>query len=173
MEELNKQTNPETNENSIPEESLVRQMEGPEKGVRGPILIILLVMVVISAGLASGFFLNKMRASSKQEGTPSAGGTLVSDKGEVKKGKSYGVEDREIYPDLAEGILVVNDKSFTDEGSHVLIRDQDDPTQNAYLTSTVLDLNLFVDRKVEVWGETFAAQKAGWLMDVGTVKVLE
>jgi hypothetical protein len=26
---------------------------------------------------------------------------------------------------------------------------------------------------VKVWGETFKGQKAGWLMDVGRVKVME
>jgi len=37
----------------------------------------------------------------------------------------------------------------------------------------VIDLEKFVGRKVKVWGQTFAAQKAGWLMDVGKLKVLE
>ena len=47
------------------------------------------------------------------------------------------------------------------------------PSQNVYLTSSVVDLNLFVDHKVQIWGESFAAHKAGWLMDVGRVKILE
>jgi hypothetical protein len=37
----------------------------------------------------------------------------------------------------------------------------------------LVDLDRFVNHKVTVWGETFAAQKVGWLMDVGAVKVLE
>jgi len=58
------------------------------------------------------------------------------------------------------------------EGSHKLTREGGE-SQTLYLTSTVVDLEQFVGRKVQVWGETFAAQKAGWLMDVGRVKVLE
>jgi hypothetical protein len=39
------------------------------------------------------------------------------------------------------------------------------------MTSSVVDLSLVLDKKVKVWGETQAAQKAGWLMDVGRVEV--
>jgi len=34
-------------------------------------------------------------------------------------------------------------------------------------------LDQFVGRKIQIWGETYKAQKAGWLMDVGRVKILE
>ena len=27
--------------------------------------------------------------------------------------------------------------------------------------------------EVQIWGETFKGQKAGWLMDVGRIKVIE
>jgi len=36
-----------------------------------------------------------------------------------------------------------------------------------------VDLSQLIGRKVQVWGETFATQKAGWFMDVVKVKVLE
>jgi hypothetical protein len=42
-----------------------------------------------------------------------------------------------------------------------------------YLTSSVVDLQSFVGKKVQVWGETLAGQSAGWLMDVGKVKVID
>ncbi len=45
--------------------------------------------------------------------------------------------------------------------------------QYVYLTSTVIDLESFAGKKVQIWGETTSAQKAGWLMDVGKVKVLD
>ena len=57
------------------------------------------------------------------------------------------------------------------EGTHKLIRPGGD-SQTVYLTSSVLDLNQFVGKKVKVWGQTFSAKKAGWLMDVGRVEVL-
>jgi hypothetical protein len=34
-------------------------------------------------------------------------------------------------------------------------------------------MSLFVGHKITVWGETFSAQKAGWLMDVGRVQIIE
>jgi len=34
-------------------------------------------------------------------------------------------------------------------------------------------LQSFVGKKVMVWGQTIAAQQAGWLMDVGKIKVTE
>ena len=37
------------------------------------------------------------------------------------------------------------------------------------LTSVNIDL----DKKVKVWGETNTAQEAGWLMDVGKLELLE
>jgi len=36
-----------------------------------------------------------------------------------------------------------------------------------------LDLSEFNGKCVQVWGETFAAQEAGWLMDVGRLKLLD
>ena len=58
------------------------------------------------------------------------------------------------------------------EGSHRILRPGGE-TQTVYLTSSVIDLSPFVDHKIKVWGETFAAQKANWLMDVGRVEVIE
>ncbi len=58
------------------------------------------------------------------------------------------------------------------EGSHKLIRPGGDD-QTVYLTSSIVDLDKFAGHKVKVWGETFSSQKAGWLMDVGKLKVLE
>ena len=58
------------------------------------------------------------------------------------------------------------------EGTHKLIRDGG-PSQTVYLISSVIDMSEFVGKKVQVWGETIDAQKAGWLMDVGRVKILE
>jgi hypothetical protein len=56
------------------------------------------------------------------------------------------------------------------EGQYHLVRPGGD-SQNVYLTSSVVDLSLFVNKKVKVWGQTQTAQKAGWLMEVGRVQV--
>ena len=83
-----------------------------------------------------------------------------------------GIDNPEVFRDTAVGIIEINDGSLTDEGTHKLIREGGE-SQTAYLTSSVLDLGKFIGRKVKVWGETFAAQKAGWLMDIGKVEILE
>ena len=44
-------------------------------------------------------------------------------------------------------------------------------SQNAYLTSSTVDLSVYVGKKVKVWGQTFSGQTAGWLMDVGLVEI--
>ena len=81
-----------------------------------------------------------------------------------------GSADETVFKDNATGML---DRGGIDgEGSHQLVR-EGGASQTVYLTSSVVDLEQFVGHKVQVWGETFAAQKAGWLMDVGRVKVLE
>ena len=41
------------------------------------------------------------------------------------------------------------------------------------MISSVIDLDQYVGKKVEVWGLTLDAVKASWLMDVGRLKVLE
>ncbi len=46
-------------------------------------------------------------------------------------------------------------------------------SQTAYLTSTTVDLEPYIGKKVRVLGKTFAGKKAGWLMDVGYVEVLQ
>jgi hypothetical protein len=58
------------------------------------------------------------------------------------------------------------------EGTHHLVRDGG-PSKSVYLTSTVIDLDSFAGKKVKVWGETISARKAGWLMDVGKIKIIE
>ena len=88
----------------------------------------------------------------------------------IPKGKEVGSTDVKIFKDTAEGILEAG--GLDGEGTHKLLR-EGGPSQTAYLTSSVVDLSQFVGKKVQVWGETFKGQKAGWLMDIGRVKVLE
>lgn len=84
--------------------------------------------------------------------------------------KEAGLADEKTFPDTATGLL--EEGGISGEGTYHLTRDGG-PSQNVYLTSTVVDLGSFVGKKVQVWGQTIAARKAGWLMDVGKVKVTE
>jgi hypothetical protein len=47
------------------------------------------------------------------------------------------------------------------------------PSQDVYLTSSTISFDEYVGKKVKVWGETFSAKTAGWLMDVGRLELLE
>ena len=58
------------------------------------------------------------------------------------------------------------------EGTHHLVREGGE-THYVFLTSSVINLDPLVGKKVQVWGETIAARNAPWLMDVGRVKTLD
>jgi hypothetical protein len=81
-----------------------------------------------------------------------------------------GILNSDFKGDTATGKLV--EDGIGGEGTHHIERDGG-ASKNVYLTSSVIDLQSFVGKKVEVWGETLASKKAGWLMDVIKVKVVE
>ncbi|MBU2592847.1 hypothetical protein KKD61_05355 [Patescibacteria group bacterium] len=127
--------------------------------------------LIIFLGLLSGWGLSKLTHKGVKE--EAVGDTMIETaNGKVEKlevGKVYGIEDGS-FKDSAVG--VIGSGGVNGEGTHRLNREGGE-SQTAYLTSSVLDLDSFVGHKVEVWGETFASQKAGWLLDVGRIKVLE
>jgi len=79
-----------------------------------------------------------------------------------------GALDPKIKYDTAQGIL--QEGGIDNEGTFHLVR-EGGPSKYVYLTSSVVDLKNFVDKKVQIWGETLASKKAGWLMDVAKVQV--
>jgi len=85
-------------------------------------------------------------------------------------GTEAGISDESTFKDTAEGKL--ESGGIDGEGTHHLER-PGGISQNVYITSSNVDLQKFVGRKVKVDGKTFAAEKAGWLMDVGQLEVLE
>ena len=123
----------------------------------------LIFLVLIGAGIFSGYLL------SGQQAGPTPVARNVSEE-EITKGMTVGVTDDKTFRDSAEGKLVKG--GLDGEGSHHLERPGGE-SQYVYLTSSIVDLDKFVDRKIKVWGETFAAQKVGWLMDVGKLQVLD
>lgn len=120
--------------------------------------------VLILLGVASGYGVFKFN----QPKSPEKLGTGTE--GKIEKGKTYGVKDEKAFPDSTEGKL--ESGGIDGEGSHHLAR-EGGVSQTVYLTSSVIDLDLFTGKQVKVWGQTFEAQKAGWLMDVGRLEVLE
>lgn len=135
------------------------------KDSKKKILLIGGIFLIVLAGVGTGWLLS---------GSSRGGKSLAEDAKTVPGAKSgpkeAGLADEETFRDSAEGVLKKD--GVNGEGTHHLEREGGE-SQNVYLTSTVIDLQSFVDQKVKVWGETISAKKAGWLMDVGKIKVTE
>lgn len=131
---------------------------------RFPPKVLAIFAVFFVLGLLTGFFLSR----NKSINLSTQGGSVSSSN--ISKGQTFGSDDTKTFKDQAVGILK---KGGTDgEGAYHLVRPGGD-SQNVYLTSSLVDLSIFLDRKIKVWGQTQKAQRAGWLMDVGRVEVLE
>lgn len=135
------------------------------KSTKSPAPLGIFIAIALVAGIAGGFLLSKL--------TPMNGAlkTTVSQNGSVSTGgstKVFGEKDTKMYPDEAEGTLKTG--GINGEGSHHLER-KGGESQNVYLTSSSIDLTSLVGKKVKVWGKTYSAQTAGWLMDVGYLEV--
>jgi len=150
--------------NQESDKKLVKKL--PKKDMKNSAVMILVALVVVSGGIGSGWFLSRIGSGSATTTAPS--GAAVP--GATDMPNEAGVADESTFRDTAEGVLVAG--GIDGEGTHHLDRGLG-PEKHVYLTSTVIDLESFVDKKVQVWGETVTAQKAGWLMDVGKIKVVE
>jgi len=132
----------------------------------------LIISAGIVIGLVTGFFI-----AQKQLLLANGGVNLTSQSTQeltsatnVKVGDVFGSADEKTFRDQAEGILMAG--GIEGEGSHHLERGAN-KTQWVYITSSVVDLDLLVGDRVTIWGETNQGKKAGWLMDVGKLKVQE
>jgi hypothetical protein len=135
------------------------------KKVLKPLLIA--VVVAVLAGVGTGYMFAK-NARQAASGIP-VDGTIQKVAGtEVKEGDVFGSADESTFKDTTEGYLTKAEAD--DEGTHLLLRPGGE-SQTVHLTSSVTDLDKLEGMEVQVWGETFKGQKAGWLMDVGRVKV--
>ena len=121
---------------------------------------------VILLGITVGYIVSSNRKSSPS--TLQASNATSSS--QVSKGTVVGSNDTKTFKDSTEGVL--KNGGIDGEGQYHLVRPGGD-SQNVYLTSSIVDLSLFVDKKIKINGQTQAAKKAGWLMDVGRVEVLE
>lgn len=124
--------------------------------------IIIGAILVVVAGVATGWYFSV--------GIRSKSGEIAKSSISLSTEKEVGIKDESAFRDSAEGIL--KQGGINGEGTHHLER-EGGPSQNVYLTSSVIDLSAFEGKRVKVWGETISAAKAGWFMDVGRVKVVE
>ena len=142
------------------QENLVKNEVLPTGPWRSIILPAGIILLIIFAGALAGYFL--ARPSNKAGLSALTGGQS----GTSKAAKVAGVKDEKSFPDKTKGKLEVNDQTLVKEGSYKLIRPGGE-SQTVYLTSSLVDMAPYVDQCLEVWGQTFASQQAGWLMDVG------
>lgn len=132
----------------------------------------ILIVVAVVLGVGSGWYVAQKRLllAGGDSMTAETMAQNPTDASTVKVGDAYGNADEKTFRDSAEGVLMVG--GIEGEGSHRLERGTN-KSQWVYLTSSVVDLDNFKGHKVTVWGETFQGKKAGWLMDVGRLKVVE
>lgn len=148
------------------EKSVFHNMtEKPTSLITSGVIVIFLIIIV--AGIVTGYFLSQRTVISSSSTTNTA---VSSANGKVQKGMQYGSNDTATFKDTTEGVM--QNGGIDGEGQFHLVRPGGD-SQNVYLTSSLVDLSQFIGHKVKVWGQTQAAKKAGWLMDVGRVEVVE
>ncbi len=143
--------------------SLMHDFKETKKTGKFPMKVVGLFVAIIFLGILSGFGLAKTGVGPSAKSDPTVPDYSVS------KGKTIGSEDTKAFPDTAEG--VVRKGGIEGEGAYHLERPGGE-SQNVYMTSSLVDLEQLIGKKVKVWGATQTAQKAGWLMDVGRVEVL-
>lgn len=163
--ELNQQRN-QINENvQQPTEAPIMKKFSTKPLAKVNTYLVLGTLAMIMAGVVTGYLLSdySFAESGKSEVSEVSRGVEVSK-------TEAGLEDESNLPDTAEGILI--EGGIEGEGTYHLDRGVGED-KYVYLTSTVIDLQSFTDKKVKVWGETISGLHAGWLMDVGKIKVIE
>ncbi len=125
--------------------------------------LLIFIFATIIFGVIVGFITARFPTLVKKE-TTSTSSMPSSSK------KTVGIADKKTFKDKAEGVL--KEGGIDGEGNFHLER-PGGASQNVYLTSSTVDLSQFIGKKVRVWGQTFKGEKAGWLMDVGLVEILQ
>ncbi len=129
------------------------------------------LVLILFLSVASGFILSRLTpstpGSSSSNPIPFTNGAV--NKEDIVPGVVYGDQNKN-YNDSATGLL--KSGSVNGEGTHFLEREGGE-TQKVTLTSSSIDLDLFVDKMVEIKGQTNSSTKAGWFVDVFTIKQLQ
>lgn len=124
---------------------------------------IIILLILIIAGVFSGLIF-----SSRSKNIAIQQSSIVDDANLNPEQKQAA---QVVTRDSAEGTIEKNDDyEETAQGQWKLIRAGGE-SQTAYLTSSYIDLDQFVGKKVKVFGETLGTDKVAWLMDVAKVEV--
>ncbi len=141
---------------------VMQPMAPAKRGISGAkVFLVLLLMVIL--GVGAGYGASFVSATTGTSLVPSA-----LNPNAPAKGKVFGSGDTSVFKDTAEGQM--QNGGIDGDGEYHLVR-PGGSSQYVYLTSSTLDLSQFVGQKIKIWGQTQAAQHAGWLMDVGKVEV--
>jgi len=127
-----------------------------------PVPYLISVAVVVAA-----VFLGQVTAKLSAKTDDSLPQVSYTQSGALGSNK-FGEKNEKLCPDKADGKMVKG--GIDGEGTHHLER-KGGKSQNVYLTSSTIDLTAVVNKNVRVWGKTYAAQTAGWLMDVCYLEV--
>lgn len=131
-------------------------MTSRSKLVVGAVMIVLMGSVV-----GYGLSRSKITKASK-EGNISPG--------QIKTSTEAGYQDTKLFESIVTG--VIKKGGLQGDGTHSLIQDSN-PKNPAALLSSVVDLDEYIDKHVQVWGRSQKGLKAAWLLEVGRVKILE
>ncbi len=145
-------------------QEILKKFPKPGTKITGKPALVVMVVLLVLAGVGTGWLLS--RKQGKKLGISPGG---IAAPGVKTSTKEVGLADESTFRDSAEGVL--EEGGIEGEGTHHLVREGGE-SQYVYLTSTVIDLDSFKGKKIQVWGETIAGRTAGWLMDVGRVKII-
>ena len=139
------------------------------------VILISTLAIIVTLATASGFWLSRFFPGQGQNKSPlfSSGQSAplsadkISSADDLKVGQVYGNTNGN-FKDSATG--TIEQGGVNGEGTHTLIRSGGED-QKAALTSSIIDLDLFIGRQVEIQGETNDSRLAGWFLDVGSIKI--
>ena len=133
----------------------------PKGGIKKVWPYVLGAFLVVLVGVGTAWIISgKVMRSSSSTAAPGVKVTSTQ----------AGALDPKIKYDNASGVL--QEGGINGEGTFHLVR-EGGPSKSVYLTSSVVDLRNFIDKKVEIWGQTLSSKKAGWLMDVAKIQVTQ
>ncbi len=120
-------------------------------------VVLVVYVILLLLGVGTGYLLSQKGSSPlTPKGTP------------ITTNKIIGVQDASTFKDCASG--TIEKDGVEGEGTHKLVRDGG-PSQTAYLISSIIDMDQYVGLKAKVCGQTLAAKKVSWLMDVGRIEL--
>ncbi len=132
----------------------------------------IIIAIIVIFGITAGFWISRFwptKTTVSLSDLESSETNSITDNTSLKVGVLYGETDKS-FTDSATGTIV--DGGLNGVGTHILKRDGGD-SQTVALTSSTIDLNLFVGKKVQVTGQTNSSTKVAWFLDVGNIKILE